>query len=134
MENPILRRLGAVAATLLTLAAVIVAWTFFRAESVTHAVRVLAVMFGSGSSFASPTDAGLSSWAWIAAGFALALFSRNSQELIDGAFSRKLAAVANRDLRDVAMAASLGTSVVIIVLMAFVAASRGVTEFIYFNF
>ena len=92
MENPILRRLGAVAATLLTLAAVIVAWTFFRAESVTHAVRVLAVMFGSGSSFASPTDAGLSSWAWIAAGFALALFSRNSQELIDGAFSRKLAA------------------------------------------
>jgi len=134
MENPILRRLGAVAATLLTLAAVIVAWTFFRAESVTHAMRVLAAMFGSGSSFASPTDAGLSSWAWIAAGFALALFSRNSQELIDGAFSRKLAAVANRDLRDVAMAASLGTSVVIIVLMAFVAASRGVTEFIYFNF
>jgi D-alanyl-lipoteichoic acid acyltransferase DltB (MBOAT superfamily) len=127
-----LSKVRAAASTLLTLGAVIIAWTFFRADSVSRAVHLIRAMFTPGVGTHSGADA--VEFAWILAGFGVALFFRNSQELIDGSVDRALVRMSSQSGRDVVMGAAIGASLVIVTMLAFISASRGVTEFIYFNF
>jgi hypothetical protein len=62
------------------------------------------------------------------------LFSRNSQELIDGHLTRWLDRRAAGSRFGELLAVMVGALCVGVVLMAIAAASRTVTEFIYFNF
>jgi hypothetical protein len=71
---------------------------------------------------------------WIALFSAIALFGRNSQTLIDGNLTRWLDSLAVRGWQGEKLALMAGASCVGVALMAVVAASRNVTEFIYFNF
>jgi hypothetical protein len=127
-----LSKVRAAASTLLTLGAVIIAWTFFRADSVSRAVHLIRAMFTPGVGTLSGANA--VEFAWILAGFGVALFFRNSQELIDGSVDRALVRMSSQSGRDVVMGAAIGASLVIVTMLAFISASRGVTEFIYFNF
>ena len=130
---PALSKLGAAASTLVTLTAVVIAWTFFRADSVSRAVHLIGAMFaGRGA----PNQLGgySAEFAWIAVGLGVCLFCPNSQQLIDGTFIRRLAEISGRDWGDIVKGAAVGAALVIITMLAFVSASRGVTEFIYFNF
>jgi len=127
-----LSKVRAAASTLLTLGAVIIAWTFFRADSVSRAVHLIRAMFTPGVGTLSGANA--VEFVWILAGFGVALFFRNSQELIDGSVDRALVRMSSQSGRDVVMGAAIGASLVIVTMLAFISASRGVTEFIYFNF
>jgi hypothetical protein len=120
----------------LTLLCVMVGWVFFRATSLASAQGILASMFGFVHGAPISTLAGYSegSLAWIVGFAAVGLFSRNSQELIDGHLTRWLDRRAQGSRYGELLAVMVGALCVGVVLMAIAAASRTVTEFIYFNF
>jgi hypothetical protein len=72
--------------------------------------------------------------AWIVLFSLLALFGRNSQALIDGHLASWLDRRAARAWHPEWLAAMTGAMCVGVIWMAIAAASRTVTEFIYFNF
>jgi hypothetical protein len=115
-----------------------IGWVFFRAPDLESARGILASMSGLGTSGAPLASlAGYSSGtaAWIAGFSLIALFGRNSQQLIDGSMARWLDRLSTRTPRYAEWLAILvGALCVGVVLMAIAAASRTVTEFIYFNF
>ena len=117
----------------LTLLCVIVAWAFFRATSIHSAWSIVTSLFGHGA----PTGAGplpFAAMLWIGAFGAIALFMQNSQQLIDGHLAPALDRLSARAWHGELLAALCGAFVVGITLLALIAASRNVTEFIYFNF
>jgi D-alanyl-lipoteichoic acid acyltransferase DltB (MBOAT superfamily) len=147
-------RFATLAGVLVTFAAVTVAWTFFRATSLDAALRMLAAMSGA-NGWVLPAEwkgaldatlgvaarglrfddltafAGLRQVGWIAALLALAWFCPNSQEI--------MAALGRVRRLDVRIRATLGWSAfgalaASVMLLAIVSASRGTSEFIYFNF
>jgi hypothetical protein len=147
-------RFATLAGVLLTFVAVTVAWTFFRATSLDAALRMLAAMSGA-NGWVLPTQwqgvldatlgaaasglrfddltafAGLRQVAWTAALLVLAWFCPNSQEI--------MAALGRVRTLDVRIRATLGWSAfgalaASVLLLAMVGASRGTSEFIYFNF
>jgi len=147
-------RFGRVAALLTTFVFVVIAWVFFRATSLDAALRILHEMFGQhGLVLPIEWQAVLGAWlpaeggwirfgyldafggmrqvAWIAALLAIAWACPNSQTLI-GRF-REIARAASERSGEWAWF-SLGSIGVIIGLLALVNGSRGVSEFIYFNF
>jgi hypothetical protein len=71
---------------------------------------------------------------WIALFSLLALFGRNSQRLIDGNFTAWLDRRSERAWHPEWLALFTGAMCVGVVWMAIAAASRTVSEFIYFNF
>jgi hypothetical protein len=71
---------------------------------------------------------------WIAVFGAIALFAQNSQQLIDGRLAPALDRLASKSWHGELLAGMCGALVVGIVMLALIAASRNVTEFIYFNF
>ena len=74
-------------------------------------------------------------WLWLALGFLIVLIPRNSQELIDGALASALTKVEPaRRTSGVLQGALIGLSLVAGTMLALIAASREITEFIYFNF
>ena len=117
----------------LTLAAVVVAWVFFRAHSLEDALRVLSGM--AGLQGWQPADGvAWRQWGWIAALGALALWSPNSQEIVGrwvAGAGRATQSLAQRPLLRWVL---LGALLMGCVLLAVVNGSRGVSEFIYFNF
>jgi alginate O-acetyltransferase complex protein AlgI len=129
--------IGRAAGVALTLLCVMVGWVFFRAPDVDTAAGILRSMFGmTGGGLQPHAFAGYSHGllAWIAGFSLVALLGLNSQRLIDGRLTRWLDRRAS-DARHAEMLALLvGMLCVGIVLMAIAAASRNVTEFIYFNF
>ena len=128
--------LGRGAGIALTLLCVMVGWVFFRATSLASAQGILASMFGFVHGVPLSTLAGYSdgSLVWIVAFSLIALFGRNSQELIDGHLTRWLDRRAEGTRYGELLAVMVGALCVGVVLMAIAAASRTVTEFIYFNF
>jgi D-alanyl-lipoteichoic acid acyltransferase DltB (MBOAT superfamily) len=124
-------RLSSVALTLL---AVIVAWVFFRATTIHSAFGIVGSLFGLGNSTPATAPPPHAPMIWIALFSAIALFARNSQQLIDGNMAKALDRVAERSWYGELLAALCGAMIVVIVLLALIAASRNVTEFIYFNF
>jgi alginate O-acetyltransferase complex protein AlgI len=122
----------------LTLLCVMIGWVFFRAPDLATARGILSSMFGMGAGglpLASLGGYSPSTALWIAGFSLLALFGRNSQQLIDGSMARWLDGQLTRARRYAEWLALLtGAMCVGVVLMAIAAASRTVTEFIYFNF
>jgi hypothetical protein len=77
----------------LTLLCVMIGWVFFRAPDLTTARGILGSMFGMGAGdlpLASLAGYSPSTAVWIAGFSLLALFGRNSQQLIDGSMARWL--------------------------------------------
>jgi len=147
-------RFATAAGVLVTFVAVTVAWTFFRAASLDAALRMLTAMSGA-NGWVLPTEwkgaldatpgaaasglrfddltafAGLRQVGWSAALLVLAWFCPNSQEI--------MAALGRIRPLDVRIRATLGWSAfgalaASVMLLAIVSASRGTSEFIYFNF
>jgi D-alanyl-lipoteichoic acid acyltransferase DltB (MBOAT superfamily) len=134
--NPLTLGAMHLAASLLTLLCVIVAWVFFRAGSFYAATRVLTSMAGYSPSIASPiaqaSDA--SQWLWLAVFLLVARLLPNSQEIIDRYGARLVDRKAPSNAADALQAASIGFGMAMIVMLAVICESRNVTEFIYFNF
>jgi len=130
-----LRFAGRALALTLTLFSVVVAWVFFRARSVTDAVRILGSMCALPAGASAPTlGIGLGALVPLAGGFAVALLARNSQQLLDGPLTRAVQRISAGGWRVLALGAIVGAEVTAIALVAVISASRSVTEFIYFNF
>lgn len=126
--------LGRNLGNLLTLLSVVVAWVFFRAESLSSATTLLSSMFARATPELATFEAQHGSqWLWLAVFLLVARLLPNSQEIVDGYMTRALSAMSAERARPV-MGFLLGASVVIITLMAMISESRNVTEFIYFNF
>jgi alginate O-acetyltransferase complex protein AlgI len=120
-----------------TLLCVMVGWVFFRAVDAASATGILASMFGlreGGVPIASLAGYSQGAVVWIALFGLIALFGRNSQALIDGHLTRWLDRRAQRRRHPEWLAWLTGAMCVGVVSMAVAAASRNVTEFIYFNF
>jgi len=124
------------AAVALTLLCVMVGWVFFRAPDLATAAGILSSMFGltHGLPLSSLAGYGEGALPWLIGFSAIALFGRNSQELIDGTLTRWLDGKSERARFSEGLAFMVGGLCVGVVLMAVAAASRTVTEFIYFNF
>jgi alginate O-acetyltransferase complex protein AlgI len=129
--------IGRAAGVALTMLCVMVGWVYFRATELESANGIVASMFGFNEGGARiEALAGYSEGIlpWLMGFSLLALFARNSQQLIDGTFTRWLDGRSTRPRFGELMAFIVGALCVVIVIMAIAAASRSVTEFIYFNF
>ncbi|HUQ12057.1 MAG TPA: MBOAT family protein [Steroidobacteraceae bacterium] len=129
--------LGRAAGVTLTMLCVMVGWVYFRATELDSANGIVASMFGFNADGARIESlAGYSNGIlpWLAGFSVLALFARNSQRLIDGTFTHWLERRSAQPRFGEIMAFLIGAMCVGIVVMAVAAASRSVTEFIYFNF
>ncbi len=131
-------RLGRALGVLTTFLFVVIAWVFFRATSLDAALRILHAMFDlqglqEGWARSGKLDAfgGNRQVAWITVLLAMAWALPNSQTLM-GRF-RETARVASERRGEWAWF-SLGFIVVLLGLLAIINGSRGVSEFIYFNF
>ena len=118
-----------------TMLAVVVAWVFFRAETLPGALRVLEAMLGQGAAVADAGrllwNAGLAAsvgWGWVAVLGAAAVWAPNSNRIGE----RVLAAFAQSDQRWAFWGAAglVGTLFVALVNNA----RDSVSAFIYFNF
>lgn len=128
---------GRTAGIALTLLCVMIGWVFFRAPDMASAAGILRSMFGMAGDGLPPSAlAGYSHGlvAWIAGFSLVALFGRNTQRLIDGRMTRWLDRRASDAWHAEMLAMMVGMLCVGVVLIAIAAASRTVTEFIYFNF
>ncbi|MEZ5488320.1 MAG: MBOAT family protein [Steroidobacteraceae bacterium] len=135
LRRPGVRALGRACSLALTLVSVIVAWVFFREESLAGATELVQRMFWFHPAYGTGPTYPPTIWIWIAAGFAVALLARNSQELIDGCLSPFVARLSASGLAGAMFnALLLGMLIASIVVLAFISASRDVSEFIYFNF
>jgi D-alanyl-lipoteichoic acid acyltransferase DltB (MBOAT superfamily) len=145
---------GRYAAVALTFLAVVVAWVFFRATSIEAALRILSAMAGSNGwilplewktgvqSIAPGAEfpfadlkafAGTRQVLWTAALLFAALVLPNSQMTIKRAaefLTRRAPAFPQERLAW----AGLGSAGLLLFLLAAINGSRGVSEFIYFNF
>ena len=120
----------------LTLLCVMVGWVFFRAPDLASAIGIIKSMFGVAGGVPLSALAGYpqGALAWIVGFSLIALFARNSQELIDGHLTRWLDRKSTGSRYPEMLAVKVGALCVGVVLMAVAAASRTVAEFIYFNF
>ena len=141
-------------AVLATFMAVVIAWVFFRATSLAGALGVLGAMFGSNGlvlpvEWQSPLAAylpmavdhwrfgaleafgGLRQCIWSAALLAIVFCIPNSQTLV-GRFEAMLRSRGER-AREWAWCAT-GFASALVCVVAAINDSRGVSEFIYFNF
>jgi D-alanyl-lipoteichoic acid acyltransferase DltB (MBOAT superfamily) len=120
----------------LTLLCVMVGWVYFRAPDLASANGIVMSMAGMAGEVPLSALAGYSDGllAWIAGFSLIALFGRNSQQLIDGHLARWLDRKSEGRRYGELLALMSGALCVGVVLRAIAAASRTVTEFIYFNF
>jgi hypothetical protein len=125
------------ASVALTLLCVMIGWVFFRAVDTATATNILASMFGlrdGGVPLDSLAGYSLGTGVWIALFSVIALFGRNSQQLIDGTLTAWLDRHAVRVHHAEWLAWMSGAMCIGVAWMAIAAASRNVIEFIYFNF
>jgi alginate O-acetyltransferase complex protein AlgI len=128
---------GRAAGVALTMLAVMVGWVYFRATDLASANNIVASMFGlqeGGVGIEALAGYAGGILPWVAGFSLLALFAPNSQRLIDGRFTAWLDRRAERARSGEWLAFLAGALCVGVVFMAIAAASRSVTEFIYFNF
>ena len=120
-----------VAGWMLTMLAVVLAWVFFRATSVTQALTVLSAMGGVASHGDLLAGRPLH-WAVLAPLALVAALLPNSQQLVGGSvqpmLDRSLAGSGDRVM------ILLGVGLTLVVGLAVIAASRADSPFIYFNF
>jgi len=130
-----LRPVGRMLAMTLTLFSVVIAWVFFRAHSGADGLRLLGCMFAVPTLRSAPAyQVALPAVLSLGAGFALAVTTRNSQQLIDGSMSRAVRRIAAGGWRVAVLGAMVGAEATAIAMLALISASRSTTEFIYFNF
>ncbi|HET7766806.1 MAG TPA: MBOAT family O-acyltransferase [Burkholderiales bacterium] len=123
---------GRAVGTALTFLAVVAAWVFFRAPSLPVAFNILGAMAGM-HGVVPPLDPSVSGGArqiaWIAVLLAMAWGLPNSQQVV----ARLKATLSGASGPSYSWSA-LGALSVLISLLAMINGSRGVSEFIYFNF
>ena len=147
-------RASVAASVLLTFVAVTVAWVFFRSTSLDAALRMLMAMFGTNGwvlpvEWKTPLEAalgpvaatlrfddltafaGVRQMAWIGMLLAIAWFCPNSQQIM-ALLSRKRLGI--RAGVPILGWSALGATSTLVMLLAIINASHGVSEFIYFNF
>lgn len=128
-----------------TFVVVVIAWVFFRAENMESALNILSGM--SGIHGVALSQIWLTKWVasgqwvavyyWIAGLLAIAWFMPNSQTILENKrvkttfFEGKGAQGLYRLFSPYFV---VGNLLVFIILLAFINASKGVSEFIYFNF
>jgi D-alanyl-lipoteichoic acid acyltransferase DltB (MBOAT superfamily) len=135
LESPNVRPVGNVLALALTLISVMVAWVFFRAAGFADAAKIVLAMFGSvGETSVGIGETTTGNWFWLAIALTIAIVAPNSQQMIDKWLRPRLEKLLSSLAVDLGMGAAIGASVVAIAMLAFVSASREVSEFIYFNF
>ena len=123
---------------LLTFLAVVVGWVFFRAKSVESAWSILKAMAGHGAAWAAPgSELGInrvmdmgSCAIWVAVCAVTAFLLPNAYRVLGlGEQSGK-----ERRLGGSAGMLLLGAMLVLILLLLMISETRGVSEFLYFNF
>jgi hypothetical protein len=139
-------RTGRVLGLAITFLAVTVAWVFFRSTSFEAAIRILSSMarLPELTALDSPEDfvrhlsaaqsSAVSGWrqlVWTAGMLCVAFFAPNSQQIVTAAERWCVARGLTRG-RDFAFAT--GSLLADVCLLAAINGSRGVSEFIYFNF
>ena len=135
----------------LTFLAVVVAWVFFRAESFTGAWHLLEGMFLGQATVAADLYESRTAF-YVGAGLLIAVFARNSQEIIGWLAGRSADQIALDPHRMAALSESTtpaaprtaaqalgggvaaGVTLALIVLLTLISAAWGTNEFIYFNF
>ncbi len=147
-------RLGRIASVTVTFLVVVVGWVFFRAESIDSAMQILTAMLGL-NGWAIPNEwraaleavcctspiefADLSAFGgsyqirWVISLLFVAFALPNSQTMILAA----AAFIANSPTRrwsEPLAWSGLGSAFLLVVIIAAINASRGISEFIYFNF
>jgi alginate O-acetyltransferase complex protein AlgI len=133
LKRPLAALLWDGLATALTLTCVLIAWVFFRAKSLAAANAMLTSMFSQPPG-AHLSTSDLSLVPWLVGLGAVVLMLPNSQCLIDEQLRTRLARLrAWAGAREL-FAFLAGTEIVAVVLLALIAARRGSTEFIYYNF
>ena len=116
----------------LTFLAVVVAWVFFRAETFTAAIHLLSGMFsGTASIQAGLLDTRV--LVYIALGLLIAFVCPNSQQSV-AALSQRYAGANNAWGSPWRQGMTIGTLLFAVVALTIISASRGTSEFIYFNF
>jgi D-alanyl-lipoteichoic acid acyltransferase DltB (MBOAT superfamily) len=136
---------GEVMGRLITFLAVVIAWVFFRAETVASALSILSGMMGLNGITVSQTW--LTKWVmtgqwmqvyyWIAALLSVALFMPNSQTLLE---SKTAKAIFSKNRGDHGITNQypiyfiIGNLLVLMTLLAIINGAKGASEFIYFNF
>ena len=138
-RNPVLERalsayprLSNTLSWALTLLAVVVAWTVFRAESFSGFTHMLEGMFLGRQTI----DAGVldsQTAFYIVIGLLIAVFARNSQELFTG-IGERLAAAGSGPARPFLQGAHAGAILLLVISLTVISFSWGTNEFIYFNF
>jgi uncharacterized membrane protein len=118
----------------LTLACVVVAWVFFRANDFKSAATMLKAMIGQSSAqtMAGPPPT-IALWGWLLIFLAIVLTLPNSQEVIDDRLTKRVSRMTSANAIQLTWFV-IALWLVGIVMLASIYASRGVTEFIYFNF
>jgi alginate O-acetyltransferase complex protein AlgI len=123
---------------LLTFLAVVVAWVFFRATSIEISLDILRAML-HGTFSASPSDSLLGvnrimavdeCLAWLAGCAAIAFFMPNAYQLI----GKGIVEAAESRLSQALGAVALGSALASTFMLLAISETRGVSEFLYFNF
>ncbi len=133
-RGPIASWVAKTSSVALTLLCVIVAWAFFRATTLGSAFGIVRSLFGGGAAASGESAVPQGAILWLAIFGLIALFGRNSQQLIDGRVAGALDTLSARSWYGEVLAGMCGALIVGIGFLAMIAASRTVTEFIYFNF
>lgn len=126
------------AGVVLTFFAVVIGWVFFRAKSVASAEAILGAMVGNGGWLAVPgATLGINRimsvdsciW-WVAACAAIAFFLPNAYEV----FGKGLQLEREQQLSGWFGAMLLGALLSVTLLLLLISETRGISEFLYFNF
>ncbi len=130
--------LGTALAVVTTFLSVVIAWVFFRATSLDAALRILDAMFqfrgmteGWGRIERLAAFGEARQWGWIVALLFVAWALPNSQTIITGLHEAIRMA---SERRGKWASFALGAIAVLVGVLAIINGSRGVSEFIYFNF
>lgn len=139
MENP--TWWGRVSGRFITFVAVVVAWVFFRADNIDIAFALLKSMAGLNGM--TLPDVWLTKWTtegpwlevyyWIAGLLAIAWFMPNSQMIMENGRVKKIL-LQKKYPSLFNIYSAIAAILVLIIFLAFINASKGASEFIYFNF
>ena len=111
-------------AWMITFIAVVIAWVFFRSETIEGAIAVLSAMFQINNVHSESQTFNVHAWLWLMSLALIALFLPNSKKIAGGisSFKGRKANIA------------FGSVIVFYALLTLISSTSEYNEFIYFNF